>query len=77
MPTEVTNILQRRAVLAELTIAAAAGLVRDLLSLGKELHETPYLHTRALKQRVNSIRGQLMTRTTSPPFTPGEFVVPE
>ena len=33
MPTEVTNILQRRVVLAELTIAAAAGLVRDLLSL--------------------------------------------
>ena len=49
MPTEVTNILHRRVVRGELTIAAAAGLVRDLLSLGIELHETPNLHTRALE----------------------------
>ena len=49
MPTEVTNILHRRVVRGELTIAAAAGLVRDLLSLGIELHETPDLHTRALE----------------------------
>jgi predicted nucleic acid-binding protein len=49
MPTEVTNILHRRVVRGELTIAAAADLVRGLLSLGIELHETPDLHTRALE----------------------------
>ena len=49
MPTEVTNILHRRVVRGELTIEAAAGLVRHLLSLGIELHETPNLHTRALE----------------------------
>lgn len=49
MPTEVTNILHRRVVRGELTIEVAAGLIRDLLSLGIELHETPNLHSRALE----------------------------
>lgn len=49
MPTEVTNILHRRVVRGELTVAVAADLARGLLSLGVELHETPSLHTRALE----------------------------
>ncbi len=64
MPTEVTSILHRRVVRGELTIAAAAGLVRDLLSLGIELHETPHLHTRALELASQLNQGAAMTRTT-------------
>ena len=49
MPFEVANILHRRVARGELTVTIAAGLLRDLMSLGIELHASPELHTRAME----------------------------
>ncbi len=48
MPFEVTNILHRRVVRGELTVAVASGLIRDLMSVGIELHGSTDLHPMAL-----------------------------
>ncbi len=49
MPFEVANALHRRVLRGELTVEVAAGLMRDLMSLGVALHATPNLHSRALE----------------------------
>lgn len=49
MPFEVANALYRRVLRGELTVAVAAGLIQDLMSLGVALHATPSLHSRALE----------------------------
>ena len=49
MPVEVANALYRRVAQGELAAEAAAHRIESLLSSGIELHETPYLHSRALE----------------------------
>ena len=49
MPFEVANALHQRVARGELTVAAATGLIRDLMSLGVTLHAPPDLHPRALE----------------------------
>jgi predicted nucleic acid-binding protein len=48
LPFEVANALHRRVVRRELTVEAAADLIRGLLTSQVDLHETPDLHGRAL-----------------------------
>ncbi|MBI4305772.1 MAG: type II toxin-antitoxin system VapC family toxin [Chloroflexi bacterium] len=49
MAVEVANALYRRVLRKELTVEAAAHLLRTLLASGLELRETPGLHGRALE----------------------------
>lgn len=49
MPFEVANALHRRVLRGELTVEVAAGLTRDLMTLGVAFHATPDLHGRALE----------------------------
>lgn len=49
MPFEVANALHRRVLRGELTVAVAAGLIQNLMSLGVAFHATPNLHSRSLE----------------------------
>ncbi len=57
MPFEVTNILHRRVVRGELTVEVAVSLIRDLISVGIELHESPDLHAKALELASRLMQG--------------------
>ena len=49
LPFEVANALHRRVLRGELTVRVAAGLIRELMSLGIAIPATPDLHSRALE----------------------------
>ena len=49
MPVEVVNALHGRVVQAEMSVHDGARIIERLLLSGRELHETPDLHGRALE----------------------------
>ena len=49
LPVEVANVLHRRVVRGDLSLAAAVSLMETLLASGVELRETQQIHVRALE----------------------------